>query len=257
MFGRYVLNQKRDSYILIENLDLLKIQEKGFNKFSLEYHEPSLVQFNNHILGEFDSISICLFEIYNIKNCNYGVYCISGFVDYKKSLLATSNTGGNMSSLYQLNEDYKTVLNMLYDEDIDEQMILDTLEGIEGEIEDKADAYAKIIKELEAKQKAGKEEAKRLSERSKMFDIRIKRLKQNLLETMKTVGKTKFATDLFSFNIVGNGGRQALTIDGDVPEEYTRSVIEADTEKIRQALESGEELSFAHLEPRGESLRIK
>ena len=37
---------------------------------------------------------------------------------------------------------------MLYDEDIDEQMVLDTLESIEGDIEDKADGYAKIIKEL-------------------------------------------------------------------------------------------------------------
>ena len=54
-----------------------------------------------------------------------------------------------MSNLYQLTNDYETVLNMLYDEDADEQMILDTLEAIEGEIEDKADNYAKIIKELE------------------------------------------------------------------------------------------------------------
>ena len=52
-----------------------------------------------------------------------------------------------MSNLYQLTNNYETVLNMLYDEDVDEQMILDTLESIEGEIEDKADGYAKIIKE--------------------------------------------------------------------------------------------------------------
>ena len=61
-----------------------------------------------------------------------------------------------MSNLYQLTNNYETVLNMLYDEDADEQMILDTLEAIEGEIEDKADNYAKIIKELEAKQNARK-----------------------------------------------------------------------------------------------------
>ena len=52
-----------------------------------------------------------------------------------------------MSNLYQLTSNYETVLNMLYDEEIDEQMILDTLEAIEGEIEDKADGYAKIIKD--------------------------------------------------------------------------------------------------------------
>jgi hypothetical protein len=162
-----------------------------------------------------------------------------------------------MSNLYQLNSNYETVLNMLYDEDIDEQMVLDTLEAIEGEIEEKADGYAKIIKELEAKQNARKEEAKRLTESAKVFENRAKVLKTNLYNTMKSMGKTKFATDLFSFNIAKNGGKQALTIDGDVPEEYTKTIIENDTDKIRQALENGEELPFAHLEPRGESLRIK
>ncbi len=162
-----------------------------------------------------------------------------------------------MSNLYQLTNDYETVLNMLYDEDADEQMILDTLEAIEGEIEDKANNYAKIIKELEAKQNARKEEAKRLTESAKIFENRVKVLKSNLFNSMKATGKTKFATDLFSFNIAKNGGKQTLTIDGDVPEEYTKTVIENDTDKIRQALENGEKLTFAHLEPRGESLRIK
>ena len=162
-----------------------------------------------------------------------------------------------MSNLYQLTNNYETVLNMLYDEDADEQMILDTLEAIEGEIEDKADNYAKIIKELEVKQNARKEEAKRLTESAKVFENRVKALKSNLFNSMKATGKTKFATDLFSFIIAKNGGKQTLTIDGEVPEEYTKAVIENDTDKIRQALENGEKLTFAHLEPRGESLRIK
>jgi hypothetical protein len=162
-----------------------------------------------------------------------------------------------MSSLYKLTANYEEVLNMLYNEDIDEQMIFDTLEGIEGEIEDKADNYAKIIKELEAQAHARKEEAKRLTESAKIFENRIKTLKQNLYNSMKQVGKTKFTTNLFSFNIAKNGGKQVLTIDGEVPGIYQKVRLENDTEKIRKALEDGEILPFAHLEPRGESLRIK
>lgn len=176
-----------------------------------------------------------------------------------KALKKLTKIGGKikMSNLYQLTNNYETVLNMLYDEDVDEQMLFDTLEGIEGEIEDKADNYAKIIKELEAKQNARKEEAKRLTESAKIFENRVKTLKNNLYTAMKAINKPKFATDLFSFNIVKNGGKQALTIDGEVPEEYTKTIIENDTDKIRQALDEGKELPFAHLEPRGESLRIK
>lgn len=176
-----------------------------------------------------------------------------------KALKKLTKIGGEnkMSNLYQLTSNYEIVLNMLYDEEADEQMVLDTLEGIEGEIEDKADNYAKIIKELKAKQNAREKEAKRLTESAKVFENRVNTLKQNLFNSMKTTGKTKFATDLFSFNIVKNGGKQALTIDGEVPEEYTKTIIENDTDKIRQALDEGKELPFAHLEPRGESLRIK
>lgn len=162
-----------------------------------------------------------------------------------------------MSSLYELTNDYETVLNMLYDEDIDEQMIFDTLESIDGEIEDKADGYAKIIKELETKRDARKAEAKRLTDNVALFDNKIKRLKQNLFNAMKATGKTNFTTNLFTFRIQRNGGKRTLTIDGEVPEEYTKTVIENDTDKIRQALESGEKLPFAHLEAQGESLRIK
>ena len=176
-----------------------------------------------------------------------------------KALKKLMKIGGKikMSNLYELTNNYETVLNMLYDEDVDEQMILDTLESIEGEIEDKADNYAKIIKELEAKKNARKEEAKRLTESAKVFENRANTLKQNLFNAMKQTGKTKFATDLFTFNIAKNGGLQKITIEGEVPEEYTKNIVETDMDKIREALRVLGDLPFAHLEPRGESLRIK
>ena len=117
-----------------------------------------------------------------------------------------------MSNIYELTRNYDEVLNMLYQDDVDEQMVLDTLESIEGDIEDKADNYAKIMKELETKAKARKEEAQRLSESAKVFENRVKALKSNLFNAMKETGKTRFATNLFSFSIAKNGGKQALTM---------------------------------------------
>ena len=162
-----------------------------------------------------------------------------------------------MSSLYTLTNDFIKVLNMLNDEDADEEMIKDTLESIDLDIEEKADNYAKIIKDLESKRDARKLEAKRLTDSARTLDNRITFLKQNLFYSMKAINKTKFTTDLFSFNIAKNGGKRTLTIDGEVPEEYIRIVKEEDKDKIREALENGIELTFAHLEEQGESLRIK
>ena len=46
-------------------------------------------------------------------------------------------------SIYELTEDYMNLLAMAEDPDIDEQAFMDTLEGIEGALEDKADGYVK------------------------------------------------------------------------------------------------------------------
>lgn len=162
-----------------------------------------------------------------------------------------------MANLYELTSNYQHVFDMLSQEDVDEQMIEDTLESIEGEIEDKADNYAKIISELEAKVAIRKAESKRLAESAKVYENRIKKLKANLFDSMKNVGKLKFSTDLFNFSIVQNGGKCPLKIDGEVPKEYKKTILEDDTDKIREFLEAGNELPFAHLESRGESLRIK
>ena len=161
-----------------------------------------------------------------------------------------------MSNLYKLNEAWQELVNMLYQDDVDEQMVLDTLESIEGEIEDKADNYAYIIAEILNDANACKLEKDRLNKRQKTLENKASQLKQSLADTMKNTGKTNFKTQLHTFRIQKNGGKRALTIDGEVPEEYQKTIIENDTDKIRQALEEGKELPFAHLEAQGESLRI-
>lgn len=163
-----------------------------------------------------------------------------------------------MSSLYELRENWKQVSGMLYEEEIDEQCILDTLESIEGEIEDKADNYAIIIKELLGDAEVCKQEKLRLEARQKSFENRAKLLKDRLEEVMKETGKTKFKTAKFSFGIQKNGGLAPLWIDEDysnIPQKYLK--VEPDNTKIRQALDSGENIIFAHYEERGESLRIR
>jgi hypothetical protein len=64
---------------------------------------------------------------------------------------------------------------------------------------------------------------------------------------------------LHRFKIVGNGGKQPLDINEScVPEKYLKTEVKQvpDKDKIRKALESGECLTFAHLEDRGTHLKI-
>lgn len=52
-------------------------------------------------------------------------------------------------TLYELTEDYMNLLELAEDPDIDEQAFMDTLDGIEGAIEIKAENYAKVMRQLE------------------------------------------------------------------------------------------------------------
>ncbi len=107
-------------------------------------------------------------------------------------------------TLYELTGDFLSLMNMLYDEDVDEESLLDACEHIEGQIEDKADGYAKIIKSMENNVAGIKAEEKRLRDRRTALENRTEVLKHNLEGTMRAMGKTKFKTDLFSFGIRKN-----------------------------------------------------
>lgn len=81
-------------------------------------------------------------------------------------------------TLYELTGDFQTLYDMADDPEIDEQAWLDTIEGIDGAIEDKADGYAKVIKELMANADAIKAERERMDSRESALRNRADTLKR-------------------------------------------------------------------------------
>ena len=158
-------------------------------------------------------------------------------------------------TLYELSNDYMTLLEMAEDPDIDEQAFMDTLAGIEGALEDKADNYAKVMRMLDGDALAIHEEEKRLESRRKAIEGNIKRLKSALQYAMETTGKTKFKTALFSFGIQKNPA-SVIIDEPDIEMKYRDPEI--DRKAIKDAINAGdkEAMELAHLE-QGQSLRIR
>ena len=160
-------------------------------------------------------------------------------------------------TLYEMTGEWIALLDMLEDPDTDPQAIADTLEGLEGELEDKADNYAAVIDTLKADSAALKAEEERLRDRRKAVDNNIDRMKRSLENMMLTTGKTKFKTLRYSFGIQKNPPSVVLD-GGTIPEEY---LIPAEpTVNKKQMiidLRSGKDLTgIAHIE-QTESLRIR
>lgn len=163
-------------------------------------------------------------------------------------------------TLYELTQEYGVLLEMAEDPDVDEEMLADTLEALGGEIEEKADGYAKVLRQMEADAAGLKAEEKRLSDRRRTIENNTARLKAALQAAMVATGKTKFKTELFSFGIQKNPAR--LVIDREstdhAPAEYI--IIQPpvwDKAKLKEALKAGKDVDgIAHLE-QTEGLRIK
>ena len=163
-------------------------------------------------------------------------------------------------TLYKLTEDYMNLLALAEDPDIDEQAFMDTLDGIGGAIEDKAENYAKVMRQLEADAAACDAESKRLKNKSKTIENNIRRMKQALQYAMVATGKTKFKTQLFSFYIQKNSASVVMDEQyiENIPERFlVRKDPEINRKAIRDAINAGEDLEgLAHLSETY-SLRIR
>lgn len=119
--------------------------------------------------------------------------------------------------------------------DSENAAIIDTLESLDLAIEEKADGYARLIRNQEASSKAFDEEIKRMRERKQAIDNNVKRMKLSLQNAMVEIGKTKFKTDLFSFNIQKNQPSVNIVDENLIPDEFKKIKIEFDKTAIKKA----------------------
>ena len=163
--------------------------------------------------------------------------------------------------LYELTDNFKQAerdLNeMLYSGDIDEQTVTDTLDGIRGEIEEKAKNVAMYIGNIESTAKAIKEQEKAMSERRKRLEAQAEGIRRYLKDKMQECEISKIECPFFTMSIKKNPPK--LVIDeSQLDRNYTEAVITYKPKKdvIKQELKAGNEIQGAKLE-QGTRLDIK
>lgn len=166
-----------------------------------------------------------------------------------------------MASLYNLTGEMLELMDWMNDPETDAQAIQDTMESLQGEIEDKAEQYCFVIRQFEADAEAYKKEAERFKQKQTVCENNAKRMKLMVQRAMELTGKESgMDAGLFKLKVVKNGGKRPLIIDGDVPEQYKVVKYENDNEAIRKYLESlanAEACPWAHIGEQGTHLAIK
>jgi autotransporter translocation and assembly factor TamB len=156
-------------------------------------------------------------------------------------------------TLFEIKDQYLTLMGM----DLDEVTLRDTLESLDGDLEDKADNIAYLIKSLKCEAEAIKGEAKTLQERAKAKEIKADKLTQYLFDTMKQLDKPKIETARNVLSIKKNPV-SVVTLDGFYHDEYMNEVVEIrlDKAKLKEDLKAGVVVDGAWLEQK-ERLEVK
>lgn len=175
-------------------------------------------------------------------------------------------------SLFALTDDAarmeETILSII--DEGDEQFaesLFQFLDQAREDIEEKIDRLAYILREMRIRAEALREESKRLRDLSGVEYRKIARLEAYIKSWLESQSKTRAVGKVRSISVVSNGGALPLVWRGpngapdvgSIPDEYlrTRVVAEPDQEKIREALDSGVELSFVSYGDRGTRVVVK
>ena len=168
-------------------------------------------------------------------------------------------------TLFNISDDLQHLNDLLDDCGDDaqqQQMVNDWLEQLGNERDCHLDNYSALVVEMATRAAARKAEAQRLMELVAADENKARLLRDRLKWFFETHDLKTVDTARYRLSVAKNGGKAPLILDESVPvtklpEQYQKVSIDANTAAIREALEAGEVLQFAHLGERGTSLRIK
>ncbi len=155
--------------------------------------------------------------------------------------------------LYELTEQYRELANL----DMDADTLADTLEGIEGEIQIKAENLMSVISNMKSDTDSIDAEIKRLQTRKKTIANRQDWLREYLRSNMEASGIDKITCPLFTITL--RKPTQAVSVDDidALPDEYIKTVRSADKVAIKRALKSDVDVPGCSLVDGKRGLMIK
>ncbi len=169
------------------------------------------------------------------------------------------------TTLRDLAGEYAEVMAMVNDPDVDRQVVIDTLEGIEGELEVKAQGYGMVMRNIKfeiagltAKEKYLKDLTAQVKREKDRLQGHYDGMEDRMTAALIATGLDEKGIDAgeFGFKLVNAGGDRALEIVGEVPQEYMKVTVEPDNAKIKEYLKDNT-CKWARLLPRKKVLKVK
>lgn len=164
-----------------------------------------------------------------------------------------------MTALYELTTQYRSLERLAETDDLPSEVVRDTLEGLTGEIELKAQNVAAFIRNLDATAEAIDGAIEQMKARRDRLRARSEQVRAYLLENMVATGITKIECPYFRLAVHKSPPKVVIDNAGAVPSDlyvYPEPPPPyPDKKAILARIKSGEIVPGAHVE-QGEHLRI-
>ena len=146
----------------------------------------------------------------------------------------------SLPTLYEIRQDYLEALEVLSDPELDlpAEAISDTLEGLEGQLDEKATNVAAFMRNLEATAEAIKEAEAKMAKRRRAIENRAADLRDYLKTNMEVCGVSKIESPWFELAIQRNPPSVEIDDEEKLPAEFKREVttIKVDRGALKAAL---------------------
>ena len=164
-------------------------------------------------------------------------------------------------ALHVLAAEYRAAAEKLADLDLDMQTIADTLEGMSGDLEDKATNVAKFLLNLESSAAAIKQAEAQMKARREAIEHRADGLREYLHGVMESTGIQKIPSPWFVISLAKLPASVEVDDEVLIPDEYIVQpeppAPRPDKRKLLEVLKTGATIPGARLKTGGTRLSIR
>lgn len=157
-----------------------------------------------------------------------------------------------LPTLYEIATEFSADAAKLQELDLEEATLADTLEGLQGDLQVKAQNTAMVVRNLEAMALAIQDAERRMAERRKAIENRAKAIRAYIQRCMEHAGIHRIDTPMLALSIRKNPPAVVVDAPSQVPAKFWRippvPPAEVDKQALKVAISAGEEVSGAHLE---------
>lgn len=151
-----------------------------------------------------------------------------------------------LPALYELTQQHRELEQLVELDELPAEVIRDTLEGLQGTIQEKAISVAAVVRNLETHAEMVSAAAKQLRERAARAEARAESLRAYLLFNLQSVGITKITAPEFTVAVRNNPEAVNIADGAEIPAEFYVPVPppppRLDKTALKAALKAGREV---------------